>query len=164
MRSPPVSRFCDSLLKGDWLKAEAQFGELGLNDQQAQQVKFLIARQKFLELLEAKDTSGALTCLRTEIAPLQRHKDELTRLSAFVICKNPDELRSKANWDGTHGQSRKHLIHDISAHVHSNQLLPKERLKTLISQGLELQKSKCLYHNSPDNQYSLLEDHSCDRY
>ena len=46
-------------------------------------------------------------------------------------------------------------------------MMPPSRLKTLLSQALERQQNKCLYHNSTEppvlGSYSLLLDHACHR-
>ena len=50
----------------------------------------------------------------------------------------------------------------------SSIMLPPRRLYTLLCQAQELQRNKCLYHNSQldpnPNSFSLLTDHTCARY
>lgn len=48
---------------------------------QLQDAKFLISQQKYLELLEAGQTTTALHVLRNEIAPLDVDSDQLHLLS-----------------------------------------------------------------------------------
>lgn len=50
----------------------------------SQTVKFLIAEQKFMEHLEARETKKALSVLRNELAPLNRNQERLHQLSRYV--------------------------------------------------------------------------------
>lgn len=50
-----------------------------------QDARFLIAKQKYLELLEAGKPSAALNVLRNELAPLNPELDHLHALSRFVL-------------------------------------------------------------------------------
>lgn len=47
-------------------------------------------------------------------------------------------------------------------------MLPPRRLQTLLKQAVELQRERCLYHNtkldSGLDSVSLLLDHTCNRY
>ena len=47
--------------------------------------RFMIAQQKYLELLEAQNVNAALHVLRDELAPLNADLDELHALSGYVI-------------------------------------------------------------------------------
>ena len=49
-----------------------------------QDAKFLIAKQKYLEYLEAGKTTAALQVLRNELAPLNPELDHLHALSRYV--------------------------------------------------------------------------------
>lgn len=50
-----------------------------------QEARFLIAKQKYLEYLEAGKTTAALAVLRNEIAPLNPELDHLHALSRCVL-------------------------------------------------------------------------------
>jgi transcriptional regulator of aromatic amino acid metabolism len=55
--------------------------------------QFLIRTQKYLELLEARDTKSALQCLRNEITPIQQSAEKLHLLSGQVVMslRKPNE-------------------------------------------------------------------------
>jgi WD repeat-containing protein 26 len=78
-------------------------------------MKFSIRKQKFLELLEQSDTTGALQVLRTELTPLYQDREQLQALSSLMMCHSPEDLRAKADWDGAGGQSRHTLLKDLSS-------------------------------------------------
>lgn len=40
-------------------------------------------------------------------------------------------------------------------------MLPPRRLEVLVEQAIELQLSRCVYHNSPTKNVSLLLDYEC---
>ena len=48
------------------------------------EAKFLIYRQKYLELVEAQKMREALECLRTELAPLKRDPKRLHSLASYA--------------------------------------------------------------------------------
>lgn len=62
-------------------KAQTQYTGLSRH---SQTVKFLIAEQKFLEHLEARDTKKALSVLRNELALLNHDSERLHQLSRYV--------------------------------------------------------------------------------
>lgn len=74
------------------------------------QALFMILRQKYLELLELGQIKRALTVLRSELAHLAPHSDELHALSGYIVCVNRDDLYKRSHWDGVNGSSRKLLL------------------------------------------------------
>jgi hypothetical protein len=127
-----------------------------------------------LELLEERKTKQALECLRNDIAPLNRDPSKLHKLSSFLMCSTPEDVRKKANWTGAKGKSRATLLKDLRgidtfgypyfpAFISPDILLPEHRLETLISQAIQLQETNCLYHNTLDADVSLYQDHACSR-
>lgn len=104
------------------------------------------------------------------------------------MSPNAHQLRQRANWDGAAGRSRFILLEKLRSkpsklkpritiwfslhsfasiffteYVSSRAMLPERRLEQLILQAIELQKNKCLYHNTLDGDFSLWEDHTCAR-
>ena len=95
--SGPVTKFRDGVLAGEWGLVESLIANLQLLSEssvsvpnanrvprshrwlmpepwsQEANVRFLVYRQKYLELLEAQQTPEALACLREQLAPLERH-------------------------------------------------------------------------------------------
>lgn len=102
-------------------------------------MRFAILQQKFLESLEAQNTKAALSILRNELAPLHHDSQRLHTLSrcvwtvshplepvwgirmligtsfgySWIMCSSPEDLRTKADWDGVAGQSREHLLTNL---------------------------------------------------
>jgi len=42
-------------------------------------------------------------------------------------------------------------------------MIPENRLEILLTQALAHQKTNCLYHNTNEENFSLYQDHFCDR-
>lgn len=130
LESPTVAAFRNAVLRGEWADAEELlFGHptASVNDGTGRsnglvlaegadkdEMRFWLRQQKFLELLEARDTGRALMVLRTELTPVYHNVHKLHFLSSLLMCPS-DELMAKAEWDGTHGQSRHILLSELSS-------------------------------------------------
>lgn len=123
-------------------------------------LRSLIRQQKYLELLEKRELSDALHVLRNDITPLKRDTARLHTLSALMMCISPDDLRTRAQWDGAHGQSRQLLLSELSKHIAPSVMIPEHRLATLLTSMQEEQIWHCRYHNTMDKP-SLYTDHEC---
>lgn len=161
LEAPQVSQFRRAILNGEWSRAEKLLYSLEINkDEDINQLLFYMRQQKFLELLENRDTTRALTVLRQELSPLNRSEERLRALASLMMCMSPDEVRKQANWDGASGNSRKMLLSEISKSITPSTMIPEHRLATLLHQVKDAQISKCLYHNTA-NAPSLYSDHLC---
>ncbi|AEO63391.1 uncharacterized protein THITE_2108573 [Thermothielavioides terrestris NRRL 8126] len=177
VESPDVVAFRHAVLGGDWVKAEqllsrdsgrrpGQGSGDGLvlapgADRNA--MRFQIRQQKFLELLERRETSQALTVLRNELSPLCSDQHQtLHLLSRFLMCQDAEDLRSRANWDGADGRSRQLLLERLSESISPEVMLPDHRLAALLHDVKRSQVDRCLYHTTEEPP-SLYTDHSCDR-
>lgn len=79
---PTITTFRNGILAGKWeTVARLLHDEDIVSDDSLDVVKFLIAEQKFLEYLEARETKKALLVLRNELAPLNHNPDRLHQLS-----------------------------------------------------------------------------------
>ncbi|KAL0946759.1 hypothetical protein HGRIS_012935 [Hohenbuehelia grisea] len=166
MEAPEVSEFRQYVLDGQWSKAEAALLQLGdIDEEGLLDAKFLIGRQKYLELLEAQKTTAALSVLRNELAPLNMDSDELHTLSSYMMCSEAEDLRTRANWDGASGSSRRELLSALHRYIPSSVMIPQRRFVTLLSQAYSFQRQRCIYHNSPSpsSNFSLYMDHQCDK-
>ncbi|TRM62529.1 WD40-repeat-containing domain protein [Schizophyllum amplum] len=167
METPDVSDFRQFVMEGSWTKAESVLTRLvGSGDEAGLwDARFLICQQKYLELLEAKKVSAALNVLRNEIRPMGLEPERLHLLSSYLMCEHPDDLRERAQWDGTLGTSRQRLLAEIHRFVPSSLMIPPQRIVSLLEQSRSWQQSRCLYHNSPAYSlgYSLYTDHQCDK-
>ncbi|KAL1892064.1 hypothetical protein Sste5346_007219 [Sporothrix stenoceras] len=125
-------------------------------------MRFGIRQQKYLEHLEQSDTAKALLVLRNELTPLYRDTQKLHFLSSLLMCHSPVDLKARANWDGAHGQSRPHLLSELSQFISPSVMLPEHRLAVLLGQIKDFQVSGCVFHTSATSP-SLYADHQCDK-
>ncbi|KDR73582.1 hypothetical protein GALMADRAFT_620676 [Galerina marginata CBS 339.88] len=166
MESPEVSQFRQYILDGMWPKAEAALARLGVQEEEGLwDAKFLISRQKYLELLEARKPTAALHVLRNELAPLNVDSDQLHTLSSLIMCSEPEDLRNRAGWDGASGTSRHQLLDTLHDYIPSAVMIPQRRFSALLYQARAYQRQRCIYHNSTFNtsNFSLYCDHRCDK-
>lgn len=138
LESPTVAAFRSAVVGGEWGEAEELlFGAVMSGDRSQQGnglvlapgsdrnvMRFWLRQQKFLELLEKRDTSRALMVLRTELTPLYQDTQKLHFLSSLLMCQSTEDLKAKAEWDGAHGQSRKVLLSELSSAYPSFPCLP----------------------------------------
>jgi hypothetical protein len=147
LESPAVAAFRNAVLQGEWTEAEdLLFDETteggvsirgnGLVLQEGVDknvMRFWLRQQKFLELLEQRDTGRALMVLRLELTPLYQDTSKLHFLSRSVLfilkheyrllthwdsllmCQSTDDLKAKADWDGADGGSRHQLLSELSS-------------------------------------------------
>lgn len=127
LESPTVAGFRSAVLSGSWpvaeellagasYEADGQGNGLVLAagaDRNA--MRFWLRQQKFLELLEQKDTSRGLTVLRGELTPLSHDTAKLHFLSSLLMCRSVEDLMVRAEWDGAGGESRKRLLSQLSS-------------------------------------------------
>jgi WD40 repeat protein len=177
LESPTVAAFRNAVLQGEWNEAEELlFGSPAASDTPIEMrsaglalvegaakdvMRFWLRQQKFLELLEMRDTGRALMVLRTELTPLDQDVAKVHFLSSLLMCQTSDELRVKAEWDGANGLSRYQLLSDLSSCISPSVLIPEHRLATLFQQIKQAQISNCIYHNTEISP-SLYTDHRCD--
>ncbi|KAH9901933.1 WD40-repeat-containing domain protein [Xylariomycetidae sp. FL2044] len=177
LESPTVAAFRSAVLNGSWSEAEQILFEGYIADDQPGQddnglvlkdgvdrniMRFWIRQQKFLELLEQRETGRALVVLRTELTTLYPDTNKLHFLSGLLMCETTDDLKAKADWDGAYGRSRQILLSQLSKCVSPSVMVPEHRLATLLDQVKESQISSCLWHSSSAPP-SLYSDHMCER-
>lgn len=177
LESPTVAAFRNAILEGDWNEAEMLlFGATTPGDRvneggnglvladgaDRNLMRFWIRQQKFLELLEQRETGRALTVLRTELTPLYQDTQKLHFLSSLLMCQKTEDLKSKAEWDGVRGDSRHILLSQLSKCISPSVMLPEHRLATLLRQVKASQIGGCLWHTSAATP-SLYSDHMCDQ-
>ncbi|KAL0577932.1 hypothetical protein V5O48_004039 [Marasmius crinis-equi] len=166
MESVEVRDFRDYVLEGNWGKAEAALLRTGMIDEhEMMNVKLLISKQKYLELLEAKKTHAALQVLRNELAPYSVDTELLHNLTSLIMCSDPEDVRQRAGWDGASGTSRHQLLNDLQQYISPSVMIPRRRFLTLLEQAHQHQVQRCIYHNLPATvtPFSLYTDHQCDK-
>lgn len=172
LESPAVAEFRNAVIQGDWAHAEelllgGSAGQSGLglalrNGVDMSGMRFWLRQQKYLELLEKRETGSALMVLRLELTPLYQDTGKLHFLSSLLMCQSADDLKAKAEWDGAAGNSRYNLLSDLCKCVSPSVILPEHRLAVLLQQVKNHQIASCLYHNTASSP-SLYQDHTCDR-
>ncbi|CAK7263089.1 hypothetical protein SEPCBS119000_000305 [Sporothrix epigloea] len=125
-------------------------------------MRFGIRQQKYLECLQEGDIAKALLVLRNELTPLHQDKQRLQFLSSLLMCKTSNDLMARAKWDGAYGQSRPHLLSELSRFVSPSVMLPEHRLAVLLRQTTALQVSGCVFHTA-STPPSLYTNHACDK-
>lgn len=137
LESPTVAAFRSAVLNGSWAEAERLLVGSGSSERRGSDenglilassadqnvLRFWLRQQKYLELLEKRDSAKALLVLRNELTPLYQDTSKLHFLSSLLMCRSAYDLRAKANWDGSNGQSRRLLLSELS----SESLVQKSR-------------------------------------
>ncbi|KAI6022746.1 WD40 repeat-like protein [Pisolithus marmoratus] len=166
LEAPEVSEFRQYILNAEWPRAEALLPRLVADDESLWEALFLIGKQKYLELLEARRITAALQVLREQLAPLSANSSEqLHALSSLIMCSDAQELYRRALWDGASVASRQALLADLQEFIPSATMIPQRRFTTLLTQARHYQRERCTYHNAPMNpaSFSLFCDHHCDK-
>ncbi|XP_078491614.1 WD repeat-containing protein 26 [Ciona intestinalis] len=163
-----ASKFREQIMCGCWAKVDTTLIEMKpllKHQRHLQKMRYHIMEQKFLELLEDGKLLDALTCLRNQITPLRIYVNKVHQLSSLLMITNPKDLQKAANWEGKGHKSRAKLLEKLQGYLPISVMMPPNRLKTLLTQALVYQQSKCVFHNSSQQpeytSYSLLVDHSC---
>lgn len=129
LESPTVASFRSSVLQGTWEETEKLLnGATTVDEQDApgnglvlaagsdrNMMRFWLRQQKYLELLEQRDTTRALMALRNDLTPLSQDTEKLRLLSSLLMCRSTEDLMAKANWDGAQGRSRQRLLSELSS-------------------------------------------------
>ncbi|KAG0029255.1 hypothetical protein BGZ82_008052 [Podila clonocystis] len=165
LESQAVTQFRECVLSGTWDTVEQLSEQLDIDPVDSlPTVKFLIREQKFLELLEAGHIKSALVVLRSELTPLNKNMERVHTLTSFMMTSGADDLRQRAEWDGSEGTSRRKLLASLQKFISPAVMVPEHRLETLLKQATEQQVKNCCYHDSrSDAPYSLYSDHVCDK-
>uniref|UniRef100_A0AAQ6AL07 WD repeat-containing protein 26 n=1 Tax=Amphiprion ocellaris TaxID=80972 RepID=A0AAQ6AL07_AMPOC len=170
LEHPSATKFRNHVIEGEWDKAESDLNELKAlmhSPSAIVRMKFLLLQQKYLEYLEDGKVLEALQVLRAELTPLKYNTERIHILSGYLMCSHADDLRAKAEWEGKGTVSRTKLLDKLQTYLPPSVMLPPRRLQTLLKQAVELQRERCLYHNtkldSGLDTVSLLLDHACSR-
>nr|XP_046256826.1 WD repeat-containing protein 26 isoform X2 [Scatophagus argus] len=170
LEHPSATKFRNHVMEGEWDKAESDLNELKalmLSPSAIVRMKFLLLQQKYLEYLEDGKVLEALQVLRAELTPLKYNTERIHILSGYLMCSHAEDLRTKAEWEGKGTISRTKLLDKLQTYLPPSVMLPPHRLQTLLKQAVELQRERCLYHNtkldSGLDSVSLLLDHACSR-
>uniref|UniRef100_A0A8D3BKP1 WD repeat-containing protein 26 n=1 Tax=Scophthalmus maximus TaxID=52904 RepID=A0A8D3BKP1_SCOMX len=170
LEHPSATKFRNHVMEGEWDKAESDLNELKAmmhSPSAIVRMKFLLLQQKYLEYLEDGKVLEALQVLRAELTPLKYNTERIHILSGYLMCSHAEDLRAKAEWEGKGTASRTKLLDKLQTYLPPSLMLPPRRLQTLLKQAVELQRERCLYHNtkldSGLDSVSMLLDHACSR-
>eukprot|EP01104_Vermistella_antarctica_P014289 TRINITY_DN446_c0_g1_i1.p1 TRINITY_DN446_c0_g1~~TRINITY_DN446_c0_g1_i1.p1 ORF type:complete len:590 (+),score=132.76 TRINITY_DN446_c0_g1_i1:168-1937(+) len=164
LESEGVTAFRKAIENGDWSGALSLLDVLDVRrEEDLCSCKFLIAQQKYLELLERRNVNEALVCLRTELTPLKQDPARLHKLSGLIMCNDLDAIKKKTGWTGSSSESRLKLLDSLREFVSPSVIVPDHRLETLLLQALEKQRGECLYYNVLQENFGLFSDRECPR-
>ncbi|KAL6976208.1 WD repeat-containing protein 26 [Sarracenia purpurea var. burkii] len=159
-----VSLFMQQVLDGKWDESLATLCSIGLADESiVKSVSFLILEHKFLELLKDGKLMDALRTLRTEIVPLSIKMGRVHELAASIISPSQTIVLGVSNQDNSVARSRSKFIDKLQKLLPAAVMIPEKRLEHLVEQALDMQRYNCIFHNTLDNELSLLSDHQCGR-
>ncbi|KAJ2269112.1 hypothetical protein J3F81_004435, partial [Coemansia sp. RSA 371] len=157
LENEPVSQFRNSVLAGEWSKVKDSLSTIGIQTPDNLNVSdthlanvahlttyalhfhgsfryaalFLIKRQQFLELLEARQLKQALLVLQNELSTLTNDIQQLHRLSGLLMCPSVEDLRTAADWDGSSGRSRFVVLESLQTYISPGSMVPVHRMETL---------------------------------
>jgi len=120
-----------------------------------------IYEEQFLEELEQGNLHVAMRVLREHIKLENPPASVLERLARMLLCSSPEDVRRTARWPGAAGGARQVLVHNIELWFSPKDMLPSDRLDTLLRQALTYQRAQHPYHalDSKDLEPSLLMDY-----
>ncbi|XP_067646585.1 WD repeat-containing protein 26 homolog [Eurosta solidaginis] len=171
LEHPAASKFREHVLSGEWAKADSDLKELEpLIDNGKPSIivemKFLLLEQKYLEFLDDGCPLDALHVLRNELTPLQHNTSRVHQLSSYMMCSNNHDLYQRAKWEGKGILSRAVVMDRLQAFMPPSVMMPPRRLRHLLQQAVELQSTRCDFHDMAFKtnlqNVSLLSDHTCD--
>lgn len=172
-----IQNFRSLVLEGKYDDVIKLIYEIEYDDESISRVKMAIYEQKYLELVERRDTINALAWLRNELIQSTQQiegydnykgrknftKEKIKILSSIIMCKNLQEIQNYIDWDGAEGSSRKKLLEELQSYISPQKMLESGRLETLLKQSVAYQINSWKFHdwNKKDYSYSLLEKHRC---
>lgn len=168
LESPTVAAFRSAVLDGLWAEAEKLLAGAAISEGRGaggnglvlaagsdrNVMKFWLRQQKFLELLEQRDTGRALVVLRGELTPLYQDTSKLHFLSSLLMCRNAEDLMAKANWDGARGQSRKQLLSELSRKLSLHAATSHKRADLSLTETQGAYRPRLCYRNTASPSFS----------
>lgn len=117
-------------------------------------------QEQFLEQLEQGRPQEAMKVLRERIMPQNPPPSVSKRLTRLLLCPSPEDVRYLASWPGTANGSRQKLLYFLELWFQPSDVLPSDRLDTLLRQALTYQHAQHPYHAMDLRQEppSLLKD------
>jgi len=154
-----ATSFQAAVRSGDWPAAVALLPQVMAGPSARAEGEFLILRQKYHELLGAGDQTGALRCLRAELAPLNVNQAELHKLAVMLLCGQPERPAGMVPEEHIAAQ-RSQVLEELQGLLLPSLIIPDGRLEHLVEQALLMQVANCPYHNGTPAHLSLFADYS----
>ena len=101
------------MLQGDFANIPESLNQLKISPSEIETIEYCIYEQQYFELLEQKQNLQALEVLRTQLTRRSKNMARLHFLPTLLVCKNPEELKMKAEWKGSGLEGRKALLDRI---------------------------------------------------
>ncbi|WFD27552.1 hypothetical protein MNAN1_002551 [Malassezia nana] len=184
MEMHPMDELRSSVLQGHWDQAISTFGQIAdsiqlvhplpltmrdwlqmrrwgaTKDMVKAYLRVQMYQEQFLELLEEGRPQEAMKVLRERIMPQNPPPSVSKRLTRLLLCPSPEDVRCQASWPGTANDSRQKLLYFLELWFHPSDVLPSDRLDTLLRQALTYQHAQHPYHAMDLRQEppSLLKD------
>lgn len=171
LESSEVATFKEAILNGDYTMALGLLGSLSpdLSETTMNRIKFEIARERYLELLEERQIKAALGFLREAITPNAAEPKDVHSLASLIAYSgNNGAIHEKAQWHGRGRASRDLLLEKIHCLLPKGLMMQPGRIGQLFQQAFAYQRSQCRGHvRSPplslEAEDGLLADHRCSR-
>ncbi|KAL7162935.1 hypothetical protein ACSBR2_039111 [Camellia fascicularis] len=159
-----LSLFMQQVLDGKWDESLATLRTIELADESiVKSTSFLILEQKFVELLKVGEYMDALHTLRNDIVPLSINTGRVHELATCIILPSQSVVLGLSSPDNVGADSRSTFLEKLLKLLPAAVMIPERRLEHLVEQALEMQQFNCVFHNTLDNELSLLSDHQCGR-
>ena len=149
-----------AVMEGQWKEVEEVAGsaDLGLSGRQLAKCCYAVKRQEYLELLAGKQTEAAMACLQQHLTPLAPDAAQVHKLARLLVCADVHELCCASEWRGSGVEGRRLVLEEVRRCLPAATLMPKGRLRTLVSQSLEHQMRSCPRYNRAQQWTNLVED------
>uniref|UniRef100_A0A673MLN3 WD repeat-containing protein 26 n=1 Tax=Sinocyclocheilus rhinocerous TaxID=307959 RepID=A0A673MLN3_9TELE len=164
LEHPAATKFRNHVMEGEWEKAESDLNELKALMHSPSAV--VVSPKSHLHHPFYERSSLILSACSSRW-PVAHPAVCLCFCCRYLMCSHTDDLRAKAEWEGKGTAARSKLLDKLQTYLPPSVMLPPRRLQELLRQAVELQRDRCLYHNTKldsglDN-VSLLIDHVCSR-
>lgn len=143
LETSEATKLRSALLGGDWPCATSSLDIIAkrekLCEEKLKKIKYYIAHQHFLELLETGDKLGGLKVLRKNITSLGIvSPGKIRELSTYLMLQ-PHILKHVTKWPGAGALTRERLLKRVQTHLPAHVLLPPGRLDKLLDQAKQYQ-------------------------
>ena len=153
----PVVMLRDKCLAGAWDEISDLLEDLVDSPQKRTAAKNLIFQTKYVELLLARRTVEAMSCLRLEVTPvLEVSSRELAVLSSLLVL-SPNQVKSALQTQLSIPADRLALFYELQTKLKPELRMPSNRLADLLATWAEQQEARSVFARW-DDKIGLLQD------